>query len=183
MGGPYVNSATVKANRILNLLRRNMSRCSKKAKSMAYLALVRPHLEYAAPVWSPYLRKDIDRLEKVENRAARWIGAKWNSSTYQWSKSSELCRSELHWPTLETRRKVLSCCQTFKIIHHMNCIDFDKYFSFTLLSTTRSHSLSLQCKSSRVNAYRHSFFVNSPFIWNSLPFSVVSCNSYVLRLC
>ena len=28
------------------------------------------------------------------------------------------CQSELHWPKLETRREVLSCCQTFNITHH-----------------------------------------------------------------
>ena len=35
----------------------------------------------------------------------------------------------------------------------------------------------LVCKQSVVNAYRYSFFVNFIFIWNRLPFSVVSVSS------
>ena len=30
-----------------------------------YLSVIRPHLEYAAPVWSPDLIKDINKLDHV----------------------------------------------------------------------------------------------------------------------
>ena len=36
-----------------------------------YIALVRPHLEFSAQVWSPYLAKDIVEVEKVQARATR----------------------------------------------------------------------------------------------------------------
>jgi len=53
----------------LNFLRRNTYCCSKEAKNIAYLSLVRPHLEYpaSAAAWDPYMAKDIQQLERVQH--------------------------------------------------------------------------------------------------------------------
>ena len=34
---------------------------------------MRPHLEYAVPVWNPYLKKDIDKLEDIQHKATRLV--------------------------------------------------------------------------------------------------------------
>ena len=69
----HIAEVTTNASRVLNLLRQTMYGCSKKTKTRAYAALVRPHLEYCAPVWNPYQQKDCEALETVQRRAARWL--------------------------------------------------------------------------------------------------------------
>ena len=61
-------------------------------------------------------------------------------------------------------------------------IHWNKYCS----TVTRSHDLTLVPCNSRVNAFRYSFFINAPFLWNSLPTEIVHCpsyNSFKFNLC
>ncbi len=44
-----------------------------KLKETAYVALIRSVLEYSAAVWDPYLKKNTDKLEKLQRKAARFI--------------------------------------------------------------------------------------------------------------
>ena len=171
-----VTEVKLKATRMLNLLRRSMYGCSEQAKARAYTALVRPQLETCSPVWSPYQKGAQDDLEKVQKRAARWICARWDRTNHQWSKSYEECRSRLKWATVQQRHMLLSCCQAFKVIHNLDCLDFHEYLSFNE-SRTRSHRLSLRPTGSRINSFRYSFFINIPFLWNTLPVDILDATS------
>ena len=62
-----VNATASKASRTLNLLRRNLRGSPNSIRDRAYKALVRPHLEFSAPVWAPH--QNIATLEKVQKRA------------------------------------------------------------------------------------------------------------------
>ena len=63
--GDHITEVTARASRILNLLRRTMRDCHRDAKTKAYSALVRPILEYSAPVRAPHEQQHINALEKV----------------------------------------------------------------------------------------------------------------------
>ena len=115
-----------------------MHGCNRDAKKRAYLALVRPHLEFCSPAWTVHQKKDEDAIESVQRKAARWICAHWNPLTYTWSKTYEESCEELKWPTLRQRRRFLSACQTYKIVNDLDCIRFNDYFRY-VTSTTRSH--------------------------------------------
>ena len=54
--------AASKDNHILGMIRRNITYKEKGLIVPLYIA--RPHLEYCIQAWRPYLRKDIDMLEK-----------------------------------------------------------------------------------------------------------------------
>ena len=62
----HINNICSKARRILGLVyRRFYGHSDVGTLHQLYVSLVRPHLEYAAHVWSPYLQKDIAMIEKT----------------------------------------------------------------------------------------------------------------------
>jgi ribosomal protein L31E len=68
----HINNITTRANRALGFLKRNLRGCKTSVRARAYEAIVRPTLEYAANIWDPYNRGQINQLEKVQRRAARF---------------------------------------------------------------------------------------------------------------
>ena len=56
----------------LGFLRRNLTFAPRQTKDAEYKTLVRPKLEYTAPVWHPHVQTQIAQLEKVQRTAARW---------------------------------------------------------------------------------------------------------------
>ena len=173
----HCKSVCSKAARVLNLLRRKLYCCSSVAKSRAYSALILPMFLYSCQVWLPHYQKDILVLESVQKRAARWVcNSRLNPSHYSWSPTSDSCISRLGWPSIITRLTVSCLLFLFDLLHNRFAMSFSDYFEFNTFST-KSHLKTLVCKQSVVNAYRYFFFVNFIFIWNSLPFSVVSVSS------
>ena len=69
----HIQAMCIKANRSLNFLRRNLSKCSSNVKQNAYITIIRPLLEYAACVWDPYHEYLIYDIEKIQRHAARWV--------------------------------------------------------------------------------------------------------------
>ena len=65
--------AASKGNQVLGMIRRNITYKDKSLIVPLYKAIVRPHLEYCIQAWSPYLRKDIDMLEKIQRSATKLI--------------------------------------------------------------------------------------------------------------
>ena len=171
-----------RGSRVLNLLRRSLFGCTKAAKSIAYKAIVRPCLEYASVVWNPHTVSDIDAIESVQKRAARWICAQWDPSTFSWNKTYADCLRELNWSTLAHRRHYYIVDYIHSMLHKRTSLLFDDYFKLNSSMNTRSHELTIQPVISTINSFRYSFFVNSVFLWNSVPISILSIVSkYIFR--
>ena len=54
------------ANRVLGLITRIFRYKNKELTLPLYKSLVRPHLEHAVQFWSPYLIRNIDKIENTQ---------------------------------------------------------------------------------------------------------------------
>ena len=134
----HVDVIVNKANKVLGLFKRTVGSKNKDIFSMLYKSLVRPILEYACPVWSPHLAKDILAIEKVQRRASRIaLGQK---HRYREMQYEERCRL-LNWNSLQHRREYLSLVECYKIVFGLNCLDFNDYFEYCRSKST-SHAKS-----------------------------------------
>ena len=62
----HINQITVKANHTLSLLQRNIKLAPTKTKELLCKSLVRPQLEYASTVWSPWQNILINSVENIQ---------------------------------------------------------------------------------------------------------------------
>ena len=53
------------------MIKRTFVNRNSKIILKLYQSLARPKMEYCVQAWQPYLKKDIDLLEKVQKRATR----------------------------------------------------------------------------------------------------------------
>ena len=65
-----ITKTTKKANSTLVFLRQNLRSFPLDCRKSAYTTLVRSLLDYGSIIWDPYLKQDIDKLERVQRRAA-----------------------------------------------------------------------------------------------------------------
>ena len=57
-------------------------------------------------------------------------------------------------------------------LHHRSSLPFHNHFQLPE-TTTRSHPLLIRPIVSTINSYRFSFFVNNPFLWNTILYSIL----------
>ena len=69
----HVSNICTKAKRTLGFLRRTLFSCPLNVKEAAYKGMVHPVLEYGSWVLDPHTDKLQEELEKVKNRAARFV--------------------------------------------------------------------------------------------------------------
>jgi hypothetical protein len=77
----HVTHVAKKANTTLGFIRRNLRHCPRHCRRTAYIALVRSIMDYGAVVWDPYHQSDINKLERIQHRAARFITGDYRSRT------------------------------------------------------------------------------------------------------
>ena len=62
----HVLKAGSKAISMMHIVRRMFTSMDKECFLIMYKTYIRPHLEYCVQVWSPYLQRDINDLERIQ---------------------------------------------------------------------------------------------------------------------
>ena len=167
----HINTAVNKANRILAITRRTFECLNDDIFCMIFKGLVRPHLEYAAPVWSPHLVKHKEQIENVQRRATKLVpGLK------QLSYPDRL--RKLNLPTLAYRRARGDMIQMFKIL--VDSKDgYDKSLPemFKLSCRGRGHEKKLFLPGPNKDIRKYNFNIRTVLVWNDLPKYVIASNN------
>lgn len=158
----HISNITKKANATLGFLHRNLKKCPSHIKTSCYKSLIIPILEYACTIWDPYTLKDINKIEKIQRRAARF-----SKNNYSWSTSVTGLINDLNWQSLQSRRSNLKLMMMYKIIHNLVTIPKNHYL-ILCTSSTRHHNFTYKLPYSRVNSHLFSFFPSTIRLWNSL---------------
>jgi hypothetical protein len=181
----HIQQKINKANQTIGAIKHTFKALNPTAFLHLYKGLIRPHLEYASPIWSPRLKRDKDALEKVQRRATRLVQG---ISDMPYPKRLET----LGLPTLEFRRERADIIQCFKLINGHDTAQINRPCTIcgnsmlppTLATNTRGHNKKLQIQSRGVA--RQNFFtsrVSKP--WNNLKQDTVdspSVNTFKSRL-
>ena len=151
-----------KANSTLSLIVRTFDYIEKDSFILLYKSLVRPHVEYGNTIWYPFLRKDIESVEKIQRRATKLI-PELKDMTY----TERLKKLKL--PSLAHRRRRGDMIQAFKIIKGIEDIPSERFFKLCTSSSTRGHSLKLEKPRCRTTLRLQQFSQRIINDWNSLP--------------
>ena len=178
----HINIKINKASSIMAVIRRSFVSLNGVNFVPLYKSLVRSHLEYASCIWSPYKKKHIEAIERVQRRATKQLPGMKDLPYPERLKILKL-------PTLVYRRARGDMIETYKLLH-------DKYYgeysqlvklhaSHISKEGTRGHSFKLCQEGSKLNLRRQSFPVRITKVWNHLPNSVVTApnvNTFKNRL-
>ena len=151
---PHINKITGKANQSLGFLKRNFHSAKPATKSAAYKSLVRPTLEYCSSVWDPYHQKDINKLEKTQRQAARFVTNSYSKVPCTVTNALE----DLKWDTLQHRRQINRLVMFYKMAHNHVDINLNNYLTPMYRQSRLHHHMSYIIPYTTLDCYKYSFF-------------------------
>ncbi|XP_052269835.1 uncharacterized protein LOC127871151 [Dreissena polymorpha] len=116
-------------------------------------------------------KTNIDKLEKVQRRAARFC-----TGHFKQASSVTAMMKRLEWDTLEARRQHSKAVMMFSFVN--NLVDIQSQHILLPAGVhTRGHSNRFLVPFASVNAYNYSFFPSGIRIWYSLPEATIMAPS------
>ena len=133
-------------------------------------------------IWDPYTKKDVLKLEILQHRAARFVTNKpWYKNKHNESITKML--TDLHWPTLESRRKQARLIVLFKIVNGLLTVPARFLPPLPTITYTRAnHSLKYVHPQPNLDLYKYSFLPRTVPQWNALQFASIENLSFKEQL-
>jgi hypothetical protein len=169
---PHIDTITAKANKVLGFLRRNLKNCPREIKQKTYQAMVRPPIEYASSVWDPHTKENIQKLNMVQRRGARFV-----LHRYSRRDSPTQMLSQLGWQSPVRRRSETRLIFLYKIIHRLVAVPITYLPPLAQTRTRRSHDYKYQRYQPNVQVFQFSLLPRTIPQWNLLPAEVVTAPS------
>ena len=163
------SEAAKKANKVLGMIKRTIVSREKQIILELYKTLVRPHLEYCVQAWNPYLKQDIDKLERIQRRATKMIKGCANLTYEERLISCGLT-------TLEKRRTRGDLIETYKIMTGKDTLPIQKFFTVAEDNKTRGHRYKIYKRQAGtwMQRFYSSRVVNA---WNNLDEETIATDS------
>ena len=148
---------------------------SESTKAFFYQGYILPLIDYGSNTWGSISKLNIERLSKLQKRAARII-FKADFDT----PSSEMF-NELGWSTIENRHNYNKAVLTYKALNDLA----PEHISNLLKPTFETHNRNLRSPTngslsvprSRTSLFDRSFSTTAPKLWNSLPKEITTASS------
>ena len=121
----HINKIYNRANSVFGFIQCNLWHANRDLKELAYANLVGSILEYSSTALDPFYQKDIDRLERVQRRAARFV---FNDNNPISSVTSMV--SQLGLKPFAEKRQEHSLSLLYKIINGLVAIPADTHLHF-----------------------------------------------------
>ena len=136
------------ANRVLGFNARNFKYKNKDLILPLYKSPVRPHLEHAVQFWSPHLRRDIDKMEKIQRIAKKIIPEIRNHSYHQRIQDLDLI-------SLVQRRLRGQLIEVYKYLNRFTTASARGLFDYFLNDRTRNNGEKLIVKHFNTSVAQH----------------------------
>ena len=154
---------------MLDFLRQTLHRCPQHLKERPYKATVHPKLEYCSSIWDPHQQKYINKLERTQCRATRFV------------KNVSHCRDisltsvtatvhDLCWESLLTHSLHHRLTMLYRVINGLLKLQ-QEYYPTPRNHSTCEHSKQFQHFQQKVYLFKYAFLPRTISDCNVLPTS------------
>jgi len=171
----HINFITSRVSRKLYVLQQFSYSMPPNLVANIYFTCIQPIIEYACTVWGHFLNKDSNRIQRLQNKAARIVT---KNHDYINTRGFDLVK-HLGWQTFDERLNYLTSSLMFKALNGLAPQRICNMVSYreNPYHTRSSNSNLAHVPFARTEKFSKSFQVAGPNIWNNLDSSLRNCKS------